>query len=92
MAKTYALKIITPDGAMYEGPVTSAVVPGEAGYFGVLANHAPLATTCAPGNLRFRDASGIEHEYRVGEGFFEVIHNRATLLTETFSETSQAHG
>jgi F-type H+-transporting ATPase subunit epsilon len=87
MGKTYSLKIITPDGAAFEGPVTSAVIPGESGYLGVLANHAPLVTTCAPGKLRFWDPSGVEHEYRVGEGFFEVLHNRAVLLTETLSES-----
>ena len=35
------LDIVTPDGALFSGEVTSIVVPGVNGAFEMLNNHAP---------------------------------------------------
>lgn len=80
--KSYSLKVITAEKVFYEGNVVSAVIPGEVGYLGVLANHAPLVTTCVPGQLYFRDTQGVEHRYQVEKGFLEILGNHVTFLTD----------
>lgn len=80
--KPYVLKIITSEKIFYEGDAVSSIFPGEAGYLGVLADHAPLATPCVPGRLYVRDRAGLEYRYQIGGGFLEVLNNRVTLLVD----------
>ena len=49
---TYQFKILTPSETVLDEEVSSIVAPGEAGYLGVLANHAPLITTLTSGKLK----------------------------------------
>lgn len=86
MEKSYQFRIITQEKLFYEGEIVSSIIPGEAGSLGVLANHAPLVTTCVPGKLYFREPDGTEKNYLVARGFLEVLNNQVTLLTEKISE------
>lgn len=90
-AKAYKLKIITSDSVFYEGRVVSAIFPGEIGYLGVLADHAPLITTCVPGKLTFRDEAHQEHRYRAESGFLAVYRNEVTFLTDRVSLLEEVH-
>jgi len=83
MAATFQLSILTPDQVVFEGPVEYVQVPGGQGYLGVLAHHAPLVTTLAVGTLEVRHAGGREERWQVEGGFFEVSHNRATVLADS---------
>jgi len=86
MAATYKFRILTPSRKALDAEVVSIVAPGEAGYLGVLANHAPLITTLTRGNLRVRFADERESNYRIGTGLLKVAHNDAVLLTESIEE------
>lgn len=88
MAATYKLKILTPNRKALDTEVVSIVAPGEAGYLGVLANHAPLITTLRAGRLQVRFAEGRETGYHVGSGILKVADNEAIVLTESVEETS----
>ena len=48
---SYRLMILTPEGAAYEGNVESLIAPGLEGFFGVLANHAPMIASVRLGVL-----------------------------------------
>ena len=39
---SFPLEILTPDKPFFKGNVASLVVKGEAGFLGILAQHAPL--------------------------------------------------
>ncbi|HLF85628.1 MAG TPA: F0F1 ATP synthase subunit epsilon, partial [Nitrospiria bacterium] len=67
---------------VFEDSVISIVVPGEAGYLGVLADHAPLVTTIRMGRLEVTDRSGQRTSWKISSGFLEVVNNSATILTE----------
>lgn len=84
---SYNLTVITPQGVAFEGEVTHSRVPVEQGTIGVLANHAPLVTSSSGGTLEIRDTSGVEKNFSVGNGFFEVNHNKATFLTQSFTDS-----
>ena len=82
--RTFALSLVTPDGAAFEGEVEMLIVPGDAGEIGVLARHAPLVAMLKAGSTRiFRDrASGDVIEFATGPGFFKVEQDRALALVD----------
>ena len=82
MSATFHLSILTPEKSVFEGPVEYVEVPGIAGYLGVLAHHAALVTGLASGTLTVRVAGGQTQRWKVEGGFFEVSHNRATVLAD----------
>jgi F-type H+-transporting ATPase subunit epsilon len=77
----YKLKIYTQEKKVFEGEVTSLVAPGEKGYLGVLAHHAPLLTTLGEGKLTIRQG-GREEVFQISGGFLEVHNNEATVLAD----------
>jgi F-type H+-transporting ATPase subunit epsilon len=81
--KPFQIHIITPEQAVYQGAITSLIAPSSLGYFGVWANHAPLITDIARGNITLRESAGKTKVFRSkGKGFLEVIKNKATLLLD----------
>ncbi|MFQ5510254.1 MAG: FoF1 ATP synthase subunit delta/epsilon [Candidatus Krumholzibacteriia bacterium] len=86
MAATFHFKILTPSDNVLAADVVSIVAPGEAGYLGVLANHAPLITTLVPGTLTVSREGMEDVYYRVGGGILRVARNSAVLLSESVEE------
>jgi len=83
MAKLFHTTILTRDGTVYDGEAASLVAPGETGYLGVLADHAPLVTSLAPGKVILRDDSGRVTAFKsTGKGFLEVLKNEALILLD----------
>ena len=83
MAGTFHLSILTPEQAVFEGEAEYVEAPGSEGYFGVLANHAAMVTALGAGALKMRGADGEARSWQLSGGFFEVSHNRATVLADT---------
>ena len=84
MRPFYRLKVITPQGTVYEGEVAHALIPAEDGFVGVLANHAPYITSSEGGRLELLERSEELKKFKVGPGFFEVSGNQAAFLTQAF--------
>ena len=81
MAKTFHLNILTADKAIYDGDALSLTAPGEAGYLGVLADHAPLVTTLVAGKIILKDPSGQPTVFESkGKGFLEVLKNEVAVF------------
>jgi F0F1-type ATP synthase epsilon subunit len=85
MPVPYSLKIVTPQGVAYEGTVFHTSVPTENGFAGVLAYHAPYLTSSKGGKLVAKEMIGLEKDFRVGPGFFEIKSNQAVFLTQDCS-------
>ena len=81
-APTFKLKVVTPDGVVFEGQTSSVVAPGSLGYLGILRNHAPLVTSLAKGDLTYRAEDGTMHGFKIQGGFLEVLKNRVLVLTD----------
>ncbi len=86
MTATYQFKILTPSTKVLDDKVVSIVAPGEAGYLGVLANHAPLLTTLSPGDLKVSFDDAPDKWFRVAGGILRVAHNSVVLLSESVEE------
>lgn len=82
--KTFALSLVTPEGASWEGEAEMAVVPGAAGEIGVLARHAPLVAMLKAGSMRIYESVDPEdmREFAIGPGFFKVERDRAIALVD----------
>ncbi|MFD2161051.1 ATP synthase F1 subunit epsilon [Paradesertivirga mongoliensis] len=76
------LEILTPDKKVYEGEVTSVTVPGTAGSFEILSNHAPIISTLEDGRVTVRAGGKGEQRFEIKGGVVEVINNKITLLAE----------
>ena len=83
MSKTFNLEIVTPDRVVLSEKVVSVVAPGALGYFGVLANRAPMLTELAAGHLDFIRADETSGVVTISGGFAEVLHNHVTVLADT---------
>ena len=83
MPNTFVFEIMTPQRTIYSSKVSSLVVPGTEGSFGVLANHAALVADSNGGKLKIREENKEEKFFQVGPGTFEVTKNRAVLLTKS---------
>ncbi len=79
------LEILTPDAKVYDGEITSVTIPGSAGSFEVLKNHAALISTLDDGKVVIRN-NGTEKFYFIKGGVIEVKDNKIILLAEGVSE------
>jgi len=75
------LDIITPDKKLFSGEVTSVLVPGSAGQFQVLNNHAPIISTLTKGKVKIKTKEG-EQSFDVNSGVIEVLKNNIVVLVE----------
>jgi F-type H+-transporting ATPase subunit epsilon len=83
LAATFHITILAADEHVYEGDVTSLVAHGRDGYFGILANHAPLIASLVPGKLILKDDSGCETCYCMSGGLLEVASNQVKILADS---------
>lgn len=75
------LNIITPDQSVFSGKATSVTVPGSAGSFEILKDHAPIISTLEDGEVIIRNNKNIEVIIIKG-GVVEVLDNKITVLAE----------
>jgi F-type H+-transporting ATPase subunit epsilon len=80
--KEFKLRIITPERTVFDGAVTSVVVPGALGSMGILANHAPLVSPLETGEAKVTLPDGTVRYYLVSGGFVEVADNDARILAD----------
>ncbi len=85
MAKQFRLQVFTQEKKVVDELVTSLQAPGADGYFGVLADHAPLISALGKGDLTITGADGTRKVALTG-GFLEVANNTAILLADSLSE------
>lgn len=84
----FNLSILTPDGIIYENDVESLVAPGANGFFGVLANHAPMIAATLPGVFKIRENKEIF--FAVGGGMVEVSDGNVNFLADSAERTDNA--
>lgn len=76
------LEILTPLGKTYSGEVIGVQLPGIAGSFEVLDNHAPLVSALKAGQLKILVEKNRNELYNIQGGFVEVLNNKVTVLVE----------
>lgn len=79
--KTFPLRIVTPEGPVFEGEVSVVNMRSSVGAFGVMANHAPMIVECPPGALRARDAQDRDIVFDCDSSVFTMDGTEAAVLT-----------
>ena len=90
MAKNFKLIIVTPEKIIYDGEVSSIVAPGDLGYLGILADHAPIITSLTTGKLEITDPNGAKNTMMISGGVMEVVKNTATILVDSTPDKGHA--
>ena len=86
----FTLRLLSPDGTAEEHDTVAVVAPGELGYLGILAHHAPLVTTLTRGNLVCHQPDGQMRQWTLSGGLLEVRDNIVTVLTSTATHAASA--
>ncbi len=86
--KFFTFEIVTPHKVVFSAPVLSVQAPGVAGYFGVLANHAPFLTALRIGAIHVATDKG-DKTFATSGGFAEVLNNKMTVLAESAEAGSE---
>ena len=76
-----ALHILSPEGTVLETQAELVTLPGRAGAFTVLKDHAPIVSALDKGNVRYI-SNGKEQFVAIKEGFAEVKNNVVTVCAE----------
>lgn len=83
----YHLQVLTAEEVVFDGEVTSIIVPGKKGYLGILTDHAPLISSLQAGHLVITDAKANKHFYKIQSGVVHVDHNQVSVLVDGIHST-----
>ena len=90
MATEVILKAVTPEGLVFEKPVTFVKVRTENGDIGILAKHANFISSLGAGEMLVREKENIETTYYLEGGFLEVRQDKVVILGEDMMEATAA--
>lgn len=75
------LEIVSPEATLVSCEVSGVKLPGKAGAFAVLKDHAPLISSLGGGEIVYTDSEG-EKSLSIGSGFVEVRDNHVSACVE----------
>lgn len=87
--KFFKLDLVTPRKVVFSGSAISVSVPGVAGGFQVLYNHAPILAAIGVGEVKLTDSNGAAHRFATSGGFIDVLNNRVIVLAETLERSDE---
>ncbi|MGI9071327.1 MAG: ATP synthase F1 subunit epsilon [Bryobacteraceae bacterium] len=80
MPDTFQLEVATPERLLVDEQVAEAELPGQDGYMGILAGHAPLLSALGAGVLTYQGSG--ERVLAIDGGFVEVFDNHVRVLAD----------
>lgn len=81
------LEVLTPEKSLLGEEVMSVHLPGSAGSFAVLKNHAPLISMLSEGRISWKKENGEQGVLEIKGGFVEVKNNRVSVCIEPVLQT-----
>ena len=81
---TFPLKIVTPEGLVYDGDAQRLIVRTGAGDLAVMARHVNCVASLGKGRATVVDAAGNRRHAACMGGFLLVRNGQATLVPTTF--------
>lgn len=80
-AEGIKLEIVSPEATLVSCEVSSVRLPGSAGSFAVLKDHAPLISSLESGRVEYTGPEGTKF-LDIVSGFVEVRDNRVSVCVE----------
>lgn len=81
-SQTFQFELVSPERVLSSEEASMVVIPGEAGEFGVLADHAPLLSSIRPGVVTVISPDGSQKRIFVAGGFADVSGALCSVLAE----------
>jgi F-type H+-transporting ATPase subunit epsilon len=78
----FPVEILTPEGQVFDDEVEMISTRTTVGSIGILANHQPLLAMLDPTELRLYKSESDIVRFAQGEGYLQMVGNRALLLLE----------
>ena len=78
--KILTIRILTPEGTLFEGTAQAVFLPGQVSPFEVLPNHAPIISALSAGDIRV--VAEEERRFPVRGGVARVRNNEITVCAE----------
>ena len=78
----FRVEVLTPEGQVFDDEVEMVSTRTVTGSIGVLANHSPLMGILEPTELRLYKTESDVEKFAQGEGYLQVVDNRALVLVE----------
>jgi F-type H+-transporting ATPase subunit epsilon len=75
-----SVKVLTPEGEVFNGEVRQLNTRTAVGQIGILADHVPVLARLRPAELRLHMPGGEVQRWAQAEGWLQVFANRATVL------------
>lgn len=75
------LEVLSPTALIYQGEVALVQLPGEAGSFEILQNHAPIIALLEKGQIKVIDQQRNKFFLDISGGTVEVKDNKIVVLT-----------
>lgn len=73
-------EVLTPHGEVFRGELVQLSTRTMVGEVGILARHIPMVARLVPAELRLHKSESEVERYAQGEGWLEVLANRARVL------------
>jgi F-type H+-transporting ATPase subunit epsilon len=82
MPGTFSCSVVTPEQQVFDGEVSSVVLPAHDGEMGFEVNRAPILVQIGEGSLKLTDDKGQKTSLTIAGGFAQMKANRLTVLTD----------
>ena len=79
---TFPLSVLTIDRTVFEGATKAVTLPGMAGEFQVLADHAPLIAKLKEGNVVIEKEDNSSQTLPIAGGTVEVTNTGVVVLAD----------
>ena len=79
---SFKVEVLTPEGQVFADEVEMVSTRTVTGSIGVLANHTPVLGILEPTELRLYKSESDVVRFAQGEGYLQVVDNRALVLVE----------
>lgn len=73
------IDILTPELKLYSGEASRIKLPGIAGEFELLENHAPIIAALKKGTVEVQEGNN-KKSIEIEDGFAECINNKVSIL------------
>ncbi len=80
--RTLGIRLLTPEGPVFDGVAQMVIVPSVAGEVGILARHAPFIAQLRVGDVRIHQPDGTVVVYATTEGYMAVDNDHLLVLVE----------
>jgi F-type H+-transporting ATPase subunit epsilon len=78
----FPVEVLTPEGEVFSDEVEMISTRTGVGSIGILAHHQPLLAMLNPAELKLYSSETEYESFAQGEGYLQMINNRALLLVE----------